>query len=282
MAKLTAEQVVAGLVARGVPEHIAQGVAMNFRDESGFDTSIVNPTGGDFGIAQWTGGRLANLKSFAASQNKPVDDPDVQLDFFMSENAGPEKAAWDKVLAAPDSRQAAVSFVNNWERPAPEHAAARSNKYLNLTPETATASGGARHPQNPQVGTGGYIASGAPVIPVPAPPPVATVAATEPAENPVQLVDKSNPWASLGSGMASSVVGSGGGSGVAAGGFGGSNGPAGVPEFASAQPALPAPTPAADPVSELAELFKVDPASFGQPLAATDRFGNPVRAREYG
>jgi hypothetical protein len=131
--RLTQDQVVGGLVARGVPQHIAQGVALNFRDESAFNTGIqeLNPHNGrgGYGLAQWTGPRRANLESFAASRGAPVDDPNVQLDFFMSENAGPEAQAWQQVLAAPTAQDAAATFVNEWERPAAQHAAARTAKY---------------------------------------------------------------------------------------------------------------------------------------------------------
>jgi hypothetical protein len=133
MARLTQDQVVSGLVARGVPAHVAQGVAMNFRDESGFDTGIQERAPiagrGGFGLAQWTGPRRAALEQFAAQQGKDISDPDLQLDYFMHENAGPEKAAWQKVVGASTPQEAATRFVNEWERPAPEHAAARSAAY---------------------------------------------------------------------------------------------------------------------------------------------------------
>ncbi|MER9596115.1 phage tail tip lysozyme [Mesorhizobium sp. M0244] len=127
--RLTEAQVVAGLTKRGVPTHVAQGVAMNFRDESGFDTGIVGDNGNAIGLAQWNGQRKANLESFAASQGKSVDDGNTQLDFFMKENAGPEAAAWAKVMAAPSAQTAAVAFVNHWERPRADLGAARAAKY---------------------------------------------------------------------------------------------------------------------------------------------------------
>lgn len=122
MAILSAKDVVDGLVARGVPEHVAQGVAMNFRDESGFNTSIneQNPIAGrgGYGLAQWTGPRRVALEDFARSRGTSADDPNAQLDFFMAENAGPEASAWKNVMASPDARSAAVNFVTKWERPA--------------------------------------------------------------------------------------------------------------------------------------------------------------------
>ena len=138
MAKLTSDQVVAGLVRRGVPLHVAQGVAMNFRDESGFETGIQerNPRAGrgGYGLAQWTGPRRVGLENYAAQRGASTADPDVQLDYFMAENAGPERAAWSQVMQAPTAQQAASQFVTHWERPAPEHRASRVNRYLNATP----------------------------------------------------------------------------------------------------------------------------------------------------
>jgi hypothetical protein len=136
--KLTRDQVVAGLVARGVPEHVAQGVAMNFQHESGFDTGIqeIAPTSGrgGFGLAQWTGPRRIALEDFAKSQGKRIDDPDVQYDFFMRENAGPEKGAWQTVMNAPDAQTAAINFVKNWERPATENLNRRIAQYQGDSP----------------------------------------------------------------------------------------------------------------------------------------------------
>lgn len=137
--RLTEEQVIAGLTKRGVPTHVAQGVTMNFRDESGLDTGIqegapnVHGTRG-FGIAQWTdtpsGKRRTDLANYAAAQGKPMDDPEVQLDFFMHENAGAEAKAWSIISSASTKEEAAVAFVKHWERPAPEHVASRSAKYM--------------------------------------------------------------------------------------------------------------------------------------------------------
>ena len=139
MARLNPEYVVAALMQRGVPQHVAQGVVMNFQDESGLNTGIqeaspnVHGTRG-FGLAQWTDtspgvGRRTNLMNFAASRGKSPDDPETQFDFFMQENQGPEAGAWSQVMAAPDARTAAQTFVRAWERPASEHVATRVAKY---------------------------------------------------------------------------------------------------------------------------------------------------------
>jgi hypothetical protein len=127
--RLTYDQVVAGLEQRGVPKHVAEGVAMNFQDESGFDTSIVGDNGNAVGLAQWNGDRMRALKSFAAERGKSFDDGDLQLDYFMHENSGREAGAWAQVMAAGSKEEAAVAFVNHWERPAETHRAARAAKY---------------------------------------------------------------------------------------------------------------------------------------------------------
>jgi hypothetical protein len=81
------------------------------------------------------------LEQFAKGQGKPADDLDVQLDYFMSENSGPEARAWKQVMAAPNANQAAVSFVNNWERPAAANAARRAASYAQAGPLAAPSTG---------------------------------------------------------------------------------------------------------------------------------------------
>lgn len=125
--------------------------------------------------------------------------------------------------------------------------------------------------------------------------PPTTVAPTTfpvtPTENPAQLVEKDsdNPWTSLSSGLASSVKPA-NATQMAGSGFGGAGGPSGTPEFESAQPALPGPVAVGLPgaasgqaVSQLADLFKVDPTRFGQAAALNlDAAGRPLRTRQYG
>lgn len=121
---------------RGVPLHVAQGVAWNFQDESGLNSGIneVNPRAGrgGFGFAQWTGPRRVNLENYAASRGRPASDPDTQFDFFMQENAGPEASAWARVMNTSTPQEAAAAFVDHWERPAKEHEQARIAKYMGM------------------------------------------------------------------------------------------------------------------------------------------------------
>jgi hypothetical protein len=163
--RLSHDQVVAGLVKRGVPQHVAEGVSMNFQDESGLDTGVQEhaPTSGrgGFGLAQWTGPRRIQLEDFARSQGKSIDDPDAQLDFFMAENAGPEKGAWNAVMNTPNAQEAASSFVRLWERPASKHVADRTAKYMS----GHTAPGvGPTGPVPVKPGTAGAPPTAAPVV----------------------------------------------------------------------------------------------------------------------
>jgi hypothetical protein len=165
-------QAVQALVQRGVPLHIAQGVVMNFMDESGLESGIQelapNSGRGGYGLAQWTGPRRVALEDFARAQGKPINDPELQLDFFMQENAGVEAPAWKQVMSAPTAQDAAVAFVNKWERPASNYAEQRSAKYAGYDlSKLADMQLRAGHPGATTVGTGGYVAPGADTTQVP-------------------------------------------------------------------------------------------------------------------
>lgn len=94
-----ADAIRTGLIQRGIPEPVADGFLMNFKDESGLNPSIneakplVPGSRGGFGLAQWTGPRRVALEQFAHQSGRPVDDVNTQLDFLVSELKGPEAAA---------------------------------------------------------------------------------------------------------------------------------------------------------------------------------------------
>ncbi len=158
--KLSPEYVIAGLVKRGAPLHIAQGVTARLNGESGLDPGIneINPTvegsRGGFGLAQWTGPRRRQLEAFAADRGVPVNDPEMQLDFLMWENANTERAAWAKVMEAKDAVDAAERFTVHWERPGKPHleaTLATARKYAGISPESGgmAAEGPGRMDRNP-------------------------------------------------------------------------------------------------------------------------------------
>ncbi len=132
----TPDGIRSGLIARGLPEHIADAFIMNFKDESGLNPGIneANPTvpgsRGGFGLAQWTGPRRKALEAFAAQKGMPVSDAGVQMDFLMAELQGPESAAWSKISSSSSKGDAAAAIVNNFLRPAEQHRASREARYL--------------------------------------------------------------------------------------------------------------------------------------------------------
>ena len=131
-----AAYVIEGLTKRGLPQHIAEGFAMNFADESGFDPGIneINPlvegSRGGFGLYQLTGTRRRAYEAFAADRGVDVADPDAQMDFLMFELEGPERAAAQSILATSTAGEAGAAIVNKFLRPAAEHRESRAAKYL--------------------------------------------------------------------------------------------------------------------------------------------------------
>ena len=125
----------AGLVARGLPEHVADGFVMNFQDESGMNPGIneaaplVPGSRGGFGLYQLTGPRRVAYEQYAAQRGVPVDDVDAQLDFLMMELQGPEAKAAQSILSTKDAGQAGAAIVNEFLRPAEEHRASRTARY---------------------------------------------------------------------------------------------------------------------------------------------------------
>lgn len=149
----------AGLVARGLPEHVAEGFVMNFQDESGLNPGIneaaptVPGSRGGFGLYQLTGPRRRAYEAYAAERGVPLDDVDAQLDFMMMELQGPEAAAWSKISGTQNAGEAGAAIVNSFLRPAEEHRASRAAEYLG---------GGGM----PDMGTAAPAPTSAPTIPI--------------------------------------------------------------------------------------------------------------------
>lgn len=158
MSGLSPEFVIAGLVKRGVPLHVAQGVTARLNGESGLNPGIneaspvVPGSRGGFGLAQWTGPRRKALEAFAADRGVSVSDPDMQLDFMMWENANTEAGAWEKVMQATDAVDAAERFTVHWERPGTPHLGATlatARKYAGIDPPASGADAASPQDRNP-------------------------------------------------------------------------------------------------------------------------------------
>ena len=110
-------------VSQGLSPVQAAGIVGNLQGESGrsLNTSTINPGDGrdgtdSIGIAQWNSSRAQALKDFAASKGTPHTDLNTQLEFLHSELKGPEKAAYDKLLAAKTPEEATRAMLA-FERP---------------------------------------------------------------------------------------------------------------------------------------------------------------------
>lgn len=110
-------------VKRGWAPHIAAGAVGNYMQESGPDLNpnAYNKAEDAYGIGQWRGERLANLRRFAAENGRELDNIDTQLDFSIWEKENTEKAAWSKIQGARDADEAASLFDQYYERSAGLH-----------------------------------------------------------------------------------------------------------------------------------------------------------------
>lgn len=142
-----ADWFIDGLIQRGMPRHIAEAFAWNARDESRMDPGIneiapvVPGSRGGYGLMQWTGPRRKALEAFAAERGVDVSDPNLQLDFLMTELQGPEAAAWKAISGAADTPTAAAAIVNKFLRPAEVNRAKREKAYLGGSVDYTPAGG---------------------------------------------------------------------------------------------------------------------------------------------
>ncbi len=135
-----AEAIKAGLVKRGLPEHVADGFLMNFQDESGLNPGInekaplVPGSRGGFGLYQLTGPRRVAYEKFAADRGVAPSDTDAQLDFMMTELQGPEVKAAQSIMGSKDAGSAAAAIARDFLRPSKEHLDRRVARYTQGQP----------------------------------------------------------------------------------------------------------------------------------------------------
>jgi hypothetical protein len=117
------KEIIAGLVARGFPQHVAAGMVANMLAESGLNAGVneavpvVPGSRGGYGLNQWTGPRRVQYEAFAKAMGKPVDDMATQLDFTAWEMQNTEKAAYDKLLGTTNAIDAARVYSDAYLRP---------------------------------------------------------------------------------------------------------------------------------------------------------------------
>lgn len=108
-------------VNKGLTRSQSAGLVGNFVVESGSDP--INPAavqgggGPGRGIAQWEGGRLTQLYSYANQRGLAWSSLRLQLDFVWWELMNTERRAYDKIRTATTPEQAAVIVRQYYERP---------------------------------------------------------------------------------------------------------------------------------------------------------------------
>lgn len=134
----SADTIRSGLLARGMPAHVADAFIVNMQDESGLNPGIneaapiVPGSRGGFGLYQLTGPRRRDYEAFAASRGVDPADVDAQLDWLMHELEGPEARAAEAIFSAQDTPSAAVAILNKFLRPAEEHRRKREARYWGI------------------------------------------------------------------------------------------------------------------------------------------------------
>jgi arabinan endo-1,5-alpha-L-arabinosidase len=118
-----AEKLFVFLVSKGLTAVQAAGIVGNVMQESGggtfnIDPNALNPSSGAFGIAQWYAGRKTALTNYANSQNKPVNDLGMQMDFFWKElNEGYKSSVLEPIQASNDLKTVTRIFLEKFEVP---------------------------------------------------------------------------------------------------------------------------------------------------------------------
>lgn len=153
-------EILQGLLQRGYPMHIAQGIVANLIAESGLNPGIneaaplVPGSRGGYGLAQWTGPRRRQFEAYAAQRGASPDDPNVQLDFLDWELKNTERGAMGKLQGTQDPIEAARVFSESFLRPGIPHMDRRLSEAariagMNYGPQPASAMAGMQ-PQFPQ------------------------------------------------------------------------------------------------------------------------------------
>lgn len=114
------------LINKGFSKAAAAGVMGNIEVEApGYDPNAENPSGA-YGLFQWLGGRREGLEAFATAKSCPVNDMQLQLEYFYEEiTTGAESDCFptytdlpslDAFKSLTDPEQAAILFEQAFER----------------------------------------------------------------------------------------------------------------------------------------------------------------------
>lgn len=104
---------------RGVKPNVAAGIVGNLYKESGLNPMAVGDKGTAYGVAQWRGNRLSNLKNYASSKGRSYTDLNTQLDFILDEQGENQVLS---LMSNQSPEEAAKTFADKYERPNPKYA----------------------------------------------------------------------------------------------------------------------------------------------------------------
>ena len=104
---------------RGIKANVAAGIVGNLYKESGLNPTAIGDKGTAFGVAQWRGDRLSNLKNYASSKGKSHADLTTQLDFILDEKGENQVLS---LMGNQSPEVAAKTFADKYERPNPQYA----------------------------------------------------------------------------------------------------------------------------------------------------------------
>lgn len=104
---------------RGIKANVAAGIVGNLYKESGLNPNAVGDKGTAYGVAQWRGDRLSNLKKYASSKGRSYSDLDTQLDFILDEQGENQVLS---LMGSQSPEVAAKTFADKYERPNPQYA----------------------------------------------------------------------------------------------------------------------------------------------------------------
>lgn len=185
-----AQPYIDGFIARGFSPVQAAVLAGNFAQESGFNTDAYNPKEDAYGGIQWRLDRKTGLEQYAKDTGRKVNDPDLQMDYVVTEMTGNEAANAAEFLAAQDPLTANKS-LKKFIRYGDNSENARLNNALSYMGQPSTGGGNALMAGNAPAGGGNPLfvnpSFGGAEMPAPAAwpsaPPVAAPAMEAPAND---------------------------------------------------------------------------------------------------
>lgn len=109
------DDIVAFLKGKGLNRAAIAGIMGNLMAESGFNPNNPNVGEGAQGIAQWEGGRLAGLRSYASSHGLHDTDLKAQLGYMWQELSGPYSGVLSQLKSVTSAAQAASIWDSQYE-----------------------------------------------------------------------------------------------------------------------------------------------------------------------